>query len=79
MGRRPDPVLAPESWEQAPKGEALVEAILAAYRASPWHPHPMPVARTFPPHPWLTAMVTATRLQLISIRWRVGQIRGAPG
>lgn len=35
------PRLQPRDWDSAPPGEALVEAVLAAYRASPWHPDPM--------------------------------------
>ncbi|MHB1576972.1 MAG: hypothetical protein ACYCX9_10775 [Candidatus Dormibacteria bacterium] len=31
------PILRPQGWEQAPKGEALEQAILAAYRGDPVH------------------------------------------
>jgi hypothetical protein len=34
------PSLRPQGWEQAPRGAELVEAVLAAYGASPWHPDP---------------------------------------
>lgn len=34
------PGLRPQGWPGAPRGEALVEAVLGAYRASPWQEPP---------------------------------------